>query len=398
MKKFMFLLCFIFLGWMSSAAEVGVGISFGTFYSSLGAYGEWIPVDGDIYAWRPLNVVEGWRPYLHGRWMWTNDGWYWASDEPWSWATYHYGRWYYDNYYGWLWTPGYEWAPAWVEWRYGGDYVGWAPLGPYAVFTMNFGIHYPNYWVTPYDYWSFVDCRHIATHDVHRHVYRTDDNTRIIGRTRTAGSVRSEDGRVVARGVEPAYIERRGNVRIERADLVDVADRQRQGVVRSGDHERVEVYRPRVEERLGGIDGARPARVREAERTPSIDTRHIDVRSREQAREAGRDLQRAEQYRLQRQVIPDGRVDRDVRSLAPRDLGRDMRSIRPREPDRITVPATPRRVEPERRVVQPTPRLERGASPGVRSGERERSVGPAPSPSPSREGGERSRSGEGRRR
>ena len=398
MKKIMLLLSFAFLGWMSSPAEVGVGISFGTFYSSLGSYGEWIPVDGDVYAWRPLNVMGGWRPYLHGRWMWTSDGWYWASDEPWSWATYHYGRWYYDNYYGWLWIPGYEWAPAWVEWRYGGDYVGWAPLGPYAVFTMNFGIHYRNYWVTPYDYWSFVDCRYISTPDVHRHVYRTDDNTRIIGRTRTAGSVRSEDGRVVAHGVDPAYIERRGNVRIERADLVDVADRQRQGIVRSGDRERVEVYRPRVEERLRGVEGVRPARVREAERTPSIDTRHIDVRSREQAREAGRDLQRAEQYRLQRQVIPDRRVDRDVRSLAPRDLGRDMRSIRPRELDRIPVPATPRRVEPERRVVQPTPRMERGASPGVRPAERERSVRPAPSPAPSRESGERSRSGERRGR
>ena len=26
--------------------------------------------------------------------------------------------------------PGREWGPAWVSWRTGGDYVGWAPLPP----------------------------------------------------------------------------------------------------------------------------------------------------------------------------------------------------------------------------------------------------------------------------
>jgi hypothetical protein len=32
-----------------------------------------------------------------------------------------------------VWIPGYEWAPAWVSWRYGPSYVAWAPLGPAGV-------------------------------------------------------------------------------------------------------------------------------------------------------------------------------------------------------------------------------------------------------------------------
>jgi hypothetical protein len=31
---------------------------------------------------------------------------------------------------GWIWVPGDEWGPAWVDWRSGDDYVGWAPLPP----------------------------------------------------------------------------------------------------------------------------------------------------------------------------------------------------------------------------------------------------------------------------
>jgi hypothetical protein len=137
MKKLMMLFVLCLVGWSLSIAGpphgAGFGVSFGVFYSSLTPYGEWISIGADVYGWRPHHVAAGWRPYTVGRWIWTDDGWYWASDEPWGWAAYHYGRWHYDDYYGWIWIPGYDWAPAWVEWRYGGDYVGWAPLGPYAV-------------------------------------------------------------------------------------------------------------------------------------------------------------------------------------------------------------------------------------------------------------------------
>jgi hypothetical protein len=100
------------------------------FDAPLAPYGEWVVVAHHGRVWRPRGVAAGWRPYFHGRWIWTADGWFWDSDEPWGWATYHYGRWDVDPAYGWVWVPGYAWAPAWVTWRFGGGAIGWAPLLP----------------------------------------------------------------------------------------------------------------------------------------------------------------------------------------------------------------------------------------------------------------------------
>jgi hypothetical protein len=100
------------------------------FYQPLSPYGQWVVVDGYGRCWRPAQVEAGWRPYSNGHWELTDAGWYWDSDEPWAWATYHYGRWELNGSYGWVWVPQTQWAPAWVSWREGGGYVGWAPLPP----------------------------------------------------------------------------------------------------------------------------------------------------------------------------------------------------------------------------------------------------------------------------
>lgn len=97
------------------------------FYTPLSAYGPWVDVPQYGKCWHPASVPPDWRPYTNGSWEWTDAGWYWASDEPRAWACYHYGTWLFDNSYGWLWVPGTEWAPAWVAWREGPDYIGWAP-------------------------------------------------------------------------------------------------------------------------------------------------------------------------------------------------------------------------------------------------------------------------------
>jgi len=104
------------------------------FYAPLASCGTWVDVGSYGRCWRPAGVVAGWRPYCNGYWVWTDCGWYWVSDEPWAWACYHYGYWVDDSDYGWVWVPGVEWAPAWVCWRFGGGYIGWAPLGPPGVF------------------------------------------------------------------------------------------------------------------------------------------------------------------------------------------------------------------------------------------------------------------------
>ncbi|HEY5909742.1 MAG TPA: DUF6600 domain-containing protein [Verrucomicrobiae bacterium] len=103
------------------------------FYAPLSAHGAWVEVGSYGRCWHPTGVAVEWRPYCVGHWVWTDCGWYWASDEPWGWACYHYGTWVYDPVYAWVWVPGIEWGPAWVSWRVGGGYVGWAPLPPPGV-------------------------------------------------------------------------------------------------------------------------------------------------------------------------------------------------------------------------------------------------------------------------
>jgi hypothetical protein len=120
------------------------------FEAGLAGHGEWHPSARHGRVWRPLHVPADWQPYLHGEWVWTGDGWFWLTDEPWGWATYHYGRWAYDPVLGWIWVPGFVWAPAWVAWRVGDGFVGWAPLYP----------GYVAWWIDAYPivaaHWIFV--------------------------------------------------------------------------------------------------------------------------------------------------------------------------------------------------------------------------------------------------
>ena len=110
-----------------------------TFYSGLSPYGSWTYVAPYGRVWTPA-VGYGWRPYYYGRWVLTDWGWTFASDDPWGWAAYHYGRWNWGVGYGWYWIPGRVWGPAWVSWRYGGGYAAWCPLGPNGVI---FGYNHP---------------------------------------------------------------------------------------------------------------------------------------------------------------------------------------------------------------------------------------------------------------
>jgi hypothetical protein len=129
--------------------NAGSSVTFETFQDNLSPYGEWVNVGSYGRVWRPMSVSSGWRPYYDGSWQWTDEGWLWVSSEPWGWATYHYGRWALDPFYGWVWVPGYQWAPAWVSWRVGGGYIGWAPLAPgVSVYVTNYPV--------VYDRWCFV--------------------------------------------------------------------------------------------------------------------------------------------------------------------------------------------------------------------------------------------------
>ena len=107
------------------------------FYDDLSQYGQWVEVEKYGPVWQPTQVPEDWRPYTNGRWVPTDDGNVFESEEPWGWATYHYGNWMPTENNGWVWVPGRTWYPSTVEWRTSPEsepvdtsYVGWAPTPP----------------------------------------------------------------------------------------------------------------------------------------------------------------------------------------------------------------------------------------------------------------------------
>ena len=133
MKKILFVLSMLAFVVCALPQARGDDVSVDFFYNNLSG-GNWIDVEGYGYGWQPDVAVSdpNWRPYSDGYWAYTDYGWTWISYEDFGWATYHYGRWanLADN--GWVWIPGsdLDWGPAWVSWRTGGDYIGWAPLPP----------------------------------------------------------------------------------------------------------------------------------------------------------------------------------------------------------------------------------------------------------------------------
>ena len=106
--------------WQSDDSYADRGPTFDDFRndSELSWNGEWIHTPEYGTVWRPRRVSGDWQPYVYGRWVWTQAGWAWASDEPFGWAVYHYGRWGWSPAFGWMWVPGRNWAPAWVTWRW----------------------------------------------------------------------------------------------------------------------------------------------------------------------------------------------------------------------------------------------------------------------------------------
>lgn len=168
----------------SAKADPAVSVDF--FYDSLEPHGRWVDHWKYGRVWYPSDVDDDWRPYTRGRWVLTEDyGWYWESTEQFGWATYHYGRWDFDEDYGWIWVPGDTWGPAWVDWRHGDGYVGWAPLPP-AVVWRERAFDYGGIDIVSVRYrptWCFVQEARFVSGDVYRHVLPPARNVTIIRNT-----------------------------------------------------------------------------------------------------------------------------------------------------------------------------------------------------------------------
>ncbi len=188
------------------AQSVEGGITYQTFYDELSPHGEWIDYPEYGYVWRP-SLGGDFRPYsTNGRWVWTDDyEWMWVSDYSWGWGPFHYGRWFDDPLYGWLWMPGYEWAPAWVAWRDGGDYYGWAPLRPGIHISVGFAMNSYN---PPIDYWCFTPRRYITSNRLYNYCLPRSRNVTIINNTTIINNYYRRGNNVFVTGPRRADAER----------------------------------------------------------------------------------------------------------------------------------------------------------------------------------------------
>jgi len=202
--------------------------NFGYFYANLSPYGTWIEIDNGVYIWKPSRINSIWQPYSDGRWIYTDDGWYWDSYENFGYITYHYGRWYYDSFYGWVWYPGYEWAPSWVEWRYDDDYIGWAPLPPYASFQHGRGIVFSISWNAPVDYWFFVRYRHFYNDNMMSCGVGSNYKKVLFRSTKTRNNFQYVKNRIVNVGLNTDFIEGRTGRNVVKRRIVDTDNLERQ--------------------------------------------------------------------------------------------------------------------------------------------------------------------------
>lgn len=231
----------------TNAQEV---VTIDLFYQELSPYGEWSPHVEFGYIWQPYGVAPDWKPYTDGRWEWSDQGWLWISYEPWGWATYHYGRWVFDDYQGWIWIPGTTWAPAWVNWYQGPEYVGWSPLPPDRGFFLEIGFTF-NFYNSNYykPYYKKHRHKHHYYHDYYHdpHHYRPDaahcvflpyhklgkhknalkaavppaNYDIVLRNSKNVTNIKRTNNRVFNYGPNKNYIEKRSNQKLVQHKIVD---------------------------------------------------------------------------------------------------------------------------------------------------------------------------------
>lgn len=257
---------------------------YGSFYSHLAPYGVWMEFDDGLVAWRPTIMRRSWAPYSMGRWIWTEYGWYWDSYESFGYITYHYGRWFYDDYYGWIWIPDYDWAPAWVEWRYDDSYIGWAPLPPYAVFSISIGIHFTFDYVTPYNHWHFVNYNSLCDPYVYNYYIGPKYKYRVFSNTKYRNDYGYSNGRIINRGVDIGEVRSRSGQDIRQRTLQQVSDpREITKKDRDRNNDVVRTFIPSREELRK--DNIKDTDVRKIKRRSTLETSRLQIGDRKDNRE-----------------------------------------------------------------------------------------------------------------
>ena len=232
---------FAFLLPATRRAEADSEVSVDLFYNNLSG-GNWIEVGDYGYGWQPDVAVSdpNWRPYSDGYWAYTDVGWTWVSYEDFGWATYHYGRWARLADYGWVWFPGsdLDWGPAWVSWRTGGDYVGWAPLPPRGPGVVYEGQPIGGRVDIDFDigpaYYNFVDVRYIGEPVLRSRIVASSENVTYINQTVNVTNITYKNNVVYNYGPDYNVVSARSSRPIQRLRLEREANVDVTATVKSG--------------------------------------------------------------------------------------------------------------------------------------------------------------------
>jgi hypothetical protein len=255
MKKILFALTMLALVLPAlPSARADVSIDF--FYNNLSG-GNWIEAGDYGYGWQPEVATSdpNWRPYADGYWAYTDVGWTWVSYEDFGWATYHYGRWANLADYGWVWFPGsdLEWGPAWVSWRTGGDYVGWAPLPPRGPGIVYAGGAIGGRVDIEFDigpaYYNFIDARFIGEPVLRDRIFPYSQNVTYIDNTVNVTNITVQNNVVYNYGPDyntlSSYSSRPiQRLRLERQQNADLSAAARTGALTKVQGDRLMVAAP----------------------------------------------------------------------------------------------------------------------------------------------------------
>jgi hypothetical protein len=190
-------------------------VSFDFAYSNLSNHGTWLVSAQYGHVWQPSVYNQDWNPYYDGHWVYTDMGWTWVSDYDWGAIPYHYGTWIADPRVGWVWIPGSVWAPSWVVFRTGPDYIGWAPVPPGFSVGMTIELGGPSSFV-------FVSSRDFLAPRVRTQVVPRDRVSVILSNTTVVNHIVVENNVVINRGPDVTVVERATGRKLQRERIESV--------------------------------------------------------------------------------------------------------------------------------------------------------------------------------
>jgi hypothetical protein len=228
------------------------------YQQDLTPYGSWVTVADYGQCWCPASQPDGWQPYTVGHWEYSDVGWTWVAEgdeAQWGSICYHYGRWYHDNNAGWVWIPGDTWAPAWVAWREGNGYCGWAPLPPQAGFGSDVSVAAVDQYVPPQQY-VYCSEQYVNAPRVDQHFVRND--TTIINQTTNITNITVVNNVVVNRGITVDNVERATGHPVEKVAIANASTPQEARTLAAAG--KPVAFRPPAVQQAAGRTEKQPAR------------------------------------------------------------------------------------------------------------------------------------------